>query len=211
MKKNNHKHVIEQVPPNYYQSGVKNNVLQKAWHFNKLNAVLSGIDIKPKTILDVGCASGWFLSRVSKKYPHAKCYGIDIYDKAIAFGKKKYPKIKFSVSDADKLPYRASTFELVICTEVLEHVDDPKKTLQEIKRVLKRNGRAVIELDSGSLLFTIVWYLWRLSRGNVWNHSHLHSFNVKKLERMLKSAGFVIISKKRFNIGMAMVFVVKKP
>ncbi len=211
MKKKDHNHVIEQVPPNYYQKGVKNNVLQKAWHFKKLNAVLSGIDINPSKILDVGCASGWFLTQVSKSYPKAKCHGIDIYDKAIKFGEKKYPKIKFSVADADKIPYKANTFDLVICTEVLEHVDEPKKTLLEMKRVLKKNGRAVIELDSGSLLFTVVWYLWGLSKGKVWSHSHLHSFNVKTLERLLKSVGFVIISKKRFNIGMAMVFVVKKP
>lgn len=201
-----HSHVIEQVPPDYYQKGVKKNFLQKKWHTGKLNAVISEITVSPKKILDVGCASGWFLSQLQNEYKNAECYGVDIYDQGIAYGKKKYPKMKFTVSDAHKLPYSAGTFDLVVCTEVLEHVDDPVKVLTEIKRVLKKDGKAIIELDSGSILFSTVWFLWKLSKGGVWNHAHLHSFNVQKLERMLKKVGFKIDSKRRFNYGMAMIF-----
>lgn len=201
-----HTHVIEQVPPDYYQKGVKKNLLQKKWHTGKLNAVMSEIGIPPKKILDVGCASGWFLSQLQNEYNNAKCYGVDIYDLGISYGKKKYPKMNFVVSDAHNLPFKAGTFDLVICTEVLEHVDDPIKVLAEIKRVLKKDGQAIIELDSGSILFSTVWFLWKLSKGGVWNHAHLHSFNVQKLEKMIKKVGFKINSKRRFNLGMAMIF-----
>src|SRR5260221_1082153 len=199
-----HNKIIEQVPLDYYQKGTKNNWFQKTWHSNKLRTVLSLIPNQPKTILDVGCASGWFLSQVQKKFPKAQCYGIDIYEQAIAYGKRLYPTIHFARANAQKLPYSSEKFDIVISTEVLEHVDDPKHVLLEIKRVLKKGGYGVIELDSGSVLFSISWYLWRKFSGKVWNDSHLHSFNVKKLGHLMEDCGFRIIKKKTFNWDMAM-------
>ena len=204
-----HFHIIEQVPVDYYQKGIERNIFQRIWHVNKLNVVIRFISGKSKTILDVGCASGWFISRISNKFPKAKCYGIDIYDRGIKYAKKTYPKIEFMVADAHKIPYKKNTFDLVVCTEVLEHLDDPKSAILEIKRVLKKGGMSVIELDSGNILFSIAWYLWRKFGGKVWNDSHLHSFNIKKLEKMIKSCGFKILKKEKFNFGMAMVFLIK--
>lgn len=205
-----HHHVIEQVPVDYYQRGINNNFFQRYWHKNKLNKVLNLIDFKPESILDVGCASGWFLFQLSKEFPSARCYGIDIYDKGIKYAKKIYPKIEFEVADAHKLPYQKTTFDLVVCTEVLEHLDDPKLAILEIKRVLKKGGFGIIELDSGNLLFSVVWYIWRKLWGRVWNDSHLHSFNIEMLEKMILSCGLDILRKKRFNLGMAMVFLIQK-
>lgn len=212
MKNLSHKHVIEQVPPDYYQKGIKENFFQRTWHTNKLREVLGEIKNLDsfRNILDVGCASGWFLSEISKKYPKASYYGIDIYDKGIGFAKKKYPKFEFRVADAHKIPYKNNFFDLIVCTEVLEHVDDPRAVLLEIKRVLRRGGMALIELDSGSWLFSVIWFLWRKGKGNVWNEAHVHSFNTKKLERMSLDCGFKILKKKRFNLGMAMVFALQK-
>lgn len=203
----NHKHIIEQVPTNYYQEGIKKNFFQRLWHVNKLNEALDFIkNEKKERILDVGCASGWFISEISKRYPKSSCFGIDIYEKGIKEGKKYYPKIKFQVSDAHKIPYKNESFNIITCTEVLEHVDDPKTVLLEIRRVLKKDGFAIIELDSGSLLFSLIWYIWIKTKGKIWNESHLHSFNVKKLEKLIISCNFKIQGRKKFNFGMAMMF-----
>lgn len=206
----NHKDIIEQVPLDYYQKGVRSNFFQRTWHKRKLLEVTKSINGKPEKILDVGCASGWFLSQVVKTFPKSQCYGVDIYRDAILYGKKKYSKIIFKTADAHSLPFPAQTFDVVICTEVLEHIKNPEIALLEIRRVLKKNGQAVIELDSGSILFSVVWYFWKLTRGSVWSHAHLHSFTVGKLERMLKKTGFKIDRKKRFSLGMAMLFSVTK-
>jgi len=203
-----HNHIIEQVPVDYYQKGIERNILQRIWHNNKLKIVVDFIPDVPKTILDVGCASGWFISKISKKFSKAKCYAIDIYDKGIKYAKKTYPKIEFKVADAHKIPYKKNTFDLVICTEVLEHLDTPKSAILEIKRVLKKGGLSIIELDSGNLLFSLVWYIWRKLWGKVWNDSHLHSFNIKKMEKMIISCGFSILRKEKFNFGMAIVFLI---
>ena len=205
---NKHRHVIEQVPVDYYQKGIEKNVFQRIWHNNKLKIVIKFIPETPKSILDVGCASGWFISKISREFPQAKCYGIDIYDKGVKYANKIYPKIEFRVADAHKIPYRKNTFDLVMCTEVLEHLDSPQIAILEIKRVLKKGGLSIIELDSGNLLFSLVWYIWRKLWGKVWNDSHLHSFNIKKMEKMIISCGFSILRKEKFNFGMAIVFLI---
>lgn len=208
--KMSYEQIIKQVPPNYYQEGIEHNILQRVWHIRRFKAVCGLIRRYPKKILDVGCASGWFLSQLSKLYPKAKCYGVDVYDNAIAYGAKLYPEINFKVADAHRLPFEDNTFDLVVCTSVLEHVDDPQSVLLEIKRVLKQRGVAVIELDSGSVLFTIAWFLWKRFKGSVWHHAHLHSFTVKKLKSKILSCGFTIIKKKKFSWGMAMAFLIEK-
>lgn len=210
---NNHKDhsvIIEQVPLDYYQKGTKNNILQRIWHTNKLRAVLELIPQESSKILDVGCASGWFISQVSQEFPTASCFGIDIYDKAVRYATKLYPHIMFNVADAHSLPFKSNSFDVVICTEVLEHVDDPKRILIEIRRILRKSGTAIIELDSGSTLFSIAWYLWRKWNGKVWNESHLHSFNPNKLEKIILSSELKIEKKEKFNLGMAMIFLLRK-
>ena len=202
--------ILSQVPPDYYQKGIKNNYLQRIWHNNKLKTVFDLIEKNPKNVLDVGCASGWFLSEIYKIYSSSKCTGVDIYDKAIEYGKKRYPQINFITTDAHSLPFGSSAFDLVICTEVLEHVDGPDLVLQEIYRVLKKDGKAIVEMDTGNLLFQAIWYWWTNLRQGVWRDSHIHRFNTEKLERVIKNSGFKIKKKKIFNYTMAVAFLLEK-
>lgn len=194
------------VPVDYYQNGIEKNILQKIWHKGKLKNILNQIDNQPSQILDIGCASGWFLSQIAVNYPLAECTGIDVYKDAIDYGKKCYKSLKLILSDAHSLPFPDNSFDVVICSEVLEHVSYPEKVMKEIKRVLKKEGTAIIEMDSGHFIFRIIWYLWTRSKGNVWKDAHLQSYNTKKLEKLIKDNGFLIDRKKSFNYSMAVVF-----
>lgn len=201
-----------QVPPDYYQKGVEKNLLQRLWHMGKLKAVSSAIyavNKRPKNLLDVGCASGWFLSKLSVKFPKTKYAGLDVYKKAIAYGKKQYPNLHLLTSDAHRIPFPNKSFDIVICCEVLEHVINPEVVLKEIARVLNKKGTAIIEMDTGNFLFSIIWHWWTHLRKGVWKDSHIHIFNTKKLESLISSNGFRIKSKKVFNFSMAVVFVVE--
>lgn len=204
------KEILKQVPPNYYQRGIKNNFLQRAWHNGKLKSVESLIDNDPKNILDVGCASGWFLHSLHLKFPKSKCTGVDKYRNAIIYGNKKYKSLKLIYADAHSLPFKAGSFDLIICTEVLEHVKDPQIVLKEIKRVLSKKGVAIIEMDSGNWLFRVSWYWWTNMRKGVWRDSHIHLFDANKLEKLIKKNGFKIKKKKIFNYSMGVAFLLEK-
>jgi len=198
--------IWKQVPPDYYDSGIKHNLLQKLWHTKKLNEVLKLLPKDVESALDVGCSSGMLTAEIAKALKTKKIIGLDSYEDAISFAKKKYPHIKFVVGDAHKLPFGNNTFGLIVCTETLEHVVDPKKTLTEMKRVLKKEGKAIISMDSGSLLFRTIWYFWTKTKGRVWENAHLHEFNAKLLENLIKESGFKIKKKKYSHLGMSVIF-----
>lgn len=203
--------VWNQVPVDYYQKGVRGNLLQGFWHGKKIDlakAIIKNLDFK--NCLDVGCASGYMLSEIGRFFPGAKYYGVDVFDKAINFARKVYPGIRFRVASAEDLPFKAGSFDLVICYETIEHVEDPKATLLEIKRVLRRNGTCILTMDSGNWLFRIVWFFWENGQGSVWKGAHLHPFHHTQLESMIKNSGLKIKRKIFSHFGMEVTFVLTK-
>lgn len=203
--------IWNQVPTDYYEKGVKENILQRIWHTKKLYAfkqIANGV--KCKRVLDIGCAGGTFTNNVSQVFPQAKITGIDVYSRAIKYGKKEYPHINFILADAQNIPFKDKSFDLVICYETIEHLINPLGALKEIRRVLKNDGVALIAMDSGSLLFRIVWWFWEKTKGKVWKDAHIHRLSHNDLETAIKKAGFKIRLKHFSHLGMEVSFVLKK-
>lgn len=199
------------VPVNYYQRGIRTSFLQRLWHQKKIEHARFLLQTIPFThCLDVGCASGYMLGEIAKAYPDARYTGVDVYKKAILHAKKTYPMHQFFMGNAQKLPFADGSFDLVLCYETIEHVVDPNQTLREIKRVLKKRGTAIIAMDSGSLLFRIVWFFWEKTKGRVWQGAHLHPFHHHVLEKRIKASGLRIKSKQFSHLGMEVIFVVTK-
>lgn len=204
------KEIWAQVPPDYYDQGISKNLLQKLWHTQKLNQVIKLLpkQKRGKTIkvLDIGCSSAVLTNEIAKTLKKSQVTGLDSYKAAIQFARLKYPHINFVAADAHKLPFKDKSFDLVICTETLEHVINPKKTLEEMKRVLKKDGRGIISMDSGSPLFHLIWHIWTKTKGRVWQNAHLHEFSTTLLEDLIKDAGFRISKKNTSHLGMAVTF-----
>lgn len=205
--------IWNQVPADYYQNGIKKNLLQRIWHNGKLKTVVKAIysvNKNPKNILDVGCASGWFLSKLSIQFPKSKPTGIDVYKNAIDYGNKHYSNLHLTSADAHNIPFPDKSFDIIVCCEVLEHVLNPEKVLQEISRLLSKNGTAIIEMDTGNFLFTLIWHWWTHIRKGAWRDSHIHIFNTKELEKLILNNDFKIKNKKIFNFSMAVIFVIQR-
>lgn len=205
------KNIWYQVPPSYYYSL---NLGQRWWHDKKwevLKKLMTDNDFSPKTILEIGCAAGHLTKFTQDLFPRARVYGIDIYKPAIIEAKMRYPEINFQVADAHKLPFKKNYFDLVLCSETIEHVLEPNKMLAEIKRVISPKGHVVLEMDSGSPLFRFIWYVWtHFGKGRVWHGSHLHPFSEKELEQLIKRQNFCIVRKKLSHFGMAVSFLLTK-
>lgn len=203
--------IWEQVPPDYYHQGVTKNFLQWVWHTSKIRSFKSLVQHQKFTkILDVGCAGGYMTNKVAEMFPKAQVLGIDPYPAAIAYAKKRFPQIYFQVADAHKLPFNKASFDLIICYETIEHVINPLKILQEMQRVIKKDGTVIVAMDSGNLLFKAIWWGWEKTFGSVWQNAHLHPFHHQDLERVIKEAGFQIIQKHFSHLGMEVSFVLQK-
>ncbi len=211
MNKKNLEIIWNQVPPNYYEEGLRKNIFQYIWHTNKIRIFKKLTNSKQyKSILDVGCAAGTLTNKISQLFPNSHISAVDIYQKSIALRKKLYPHIKFVIADAHKLPFKNNSFELVYCCETIEHVEYPDRVLKELKRVLKKNGHAIVVMDSGSNIFRIVWWIWEKTKGRVWDGAHLHPFHHTELETVIKKVEFKILKKHLSFFGMEVSFVLSK-
>jgi len=90
------------------------------------------------SILEVGCGEGTKLVSVVSK--GQKGVGVDISKTAINLAKKQYPHLTFVCSNAESLPFKDNSFNLVFSAFVLEHTVRPEKVISEMIRVLKPNG-----------------------------------------------------------------------
>jgi len=106
---------------------------------------------KPGKILDAGCGN------CRNLFPFAKagfeCYGIDFSTKMLEIAhencKRNGIKVKLDVADADDLPYKNTSFDYVISIAVIHHLDTKESranAIQEIRRVLKPGGKALISV-----------------------------------------------------------------
>jgi len=92
-------------------------------------------------VLDIGCGSGNLLAKLDKYFDSA--FGIDISENLIHIAKEKYPKLNLVVGDANILPYENEYFDMVTSHTTFHHLDRAK-AVEEVKRVLKPGGIALI-------------------------------------------------------------------
>lgn len=96
--------------------------------------------------LDIGCGTGNTIDMLSKDYPDAKFTGIDLAEKMIEVAKKKVQRenVEFLVGDAENLPFKDNSYDVIICKESIHHYPAPEKFFSECSRVLRNNGRLII-------------------------------------------------------------------
>lgn len=103
----------------------------------KIRAVLAeeGALIDPQAcILDIGCSYGHILKHITPA--GGTGVGIDIDDCFAA----PADNLTFVRADAEQLPFRDGSFDVIVCNHVYEHTDDAHRLLDEIARVLKQDG-----------------------------------------------------------------------
>lgn len=103
-----------------------------------------------KTALDVGCGTGAVLQWLNTHGFEAT--GLDMSDLALNFCKEK--KLVAIKGLADQLPCPDNSFDLVTALDVLEHLDDDKKAVKEIYRVLKPGGVCVVTVPAHQSLWS---------------------------------------------------------
>lgn len=117
----------------------------------RLNEIIRIIPQKKNLkILDAGCGEGQLLSRITKTI-EGELYGADATEIAIETAQEKVPGVSFSLQDITNLNYKDNFFDVVICTEVIEHISDYVKAISELKRVLKDEGMLILSFPNEPL------------------------------------------------------------
>jgi ubiquinone/menaquinone biosynthesis C-methylase UbiE len=195
------------VPPDWYYRSVTRdkNIIRKHVHLNRFREVEMLIEETGGTILDIGCADGMFTKIILDKSKAEKIVGIDVLDASVKWAQRhwrKEKKMEFMVADAHKLPFKSRSFDAVFALEVLEHVFEPVRVLQEIKRVLKPKGYVIFLVPAETLLFKIIWYFWtKYTASRIWQETHTHAYSSNFLVKLMKMMGYKIVENKKIIFG----------
>ena len=97
--------------------------------------ILSEIDYR--FLHEVGCGQGYNM-QLLKSVKKTDCTGSDISREALFLAKKRNPDINFFKASIYDLPFDDNSFDVIVASEVLEHLDSPQNGLSEIKRITKK-------------------------------------------------------------------------
>ncbi|HXH39021.1 MAG TPA: class I SAM-dependent methyltransferase [Thermoanaerobaculia bacterium] len=104
-------------------------------------------------VVDMGCGSGALLERIGLVFTDARLVGIDMEPGALALARQRLPSAEFVQGDLDDdagagLRDRA---DIVVCSEVLEHLATPERALRLAHDILRPEGRLVVTVPSGTM------------------------------------------------------------
>jgi SAM-dependent methyltransferase len=138
-----------------------------------LNKLVKG---ENNIILDLGCGKGYVGSTLSERN---KVVFAEIDPSLI-----KDVKGMRVILDATKIPFKKNTFDYVICADVLEHIKEDRKVLENIYSILKNGGNAIIALPAYSKFYG--------HHDKLLNH--YRRYDKKSFEKLAKGIGFKIKS-----------------
>jgi 2-polyprenyl-3-methyl-5-hydroxy-6-metoxy-1,4-benzoquinol methylase len=127
MKTTNHKKFVN---PNPIQRALIGN-------FQRRFLTVLG-SVQPQSVLEMGCGEGFLLTSIKKQFPNIPLLGQDNLDVALAAGKEIFPDLDLQHGDIYHINQPDHSWDVVIASEVLEHLDHPDAAIKEMKRVAKR-------------------------------------------------------------------------
>lgn len=156
----------------------------------RLESIRARLRLRPgQTMLDLGCGSGWLSHLCSQT--GARVVACDIAPAGVAAARARFPEVAaHTTADVYHIGLSSGSFDAVVLSEVLEHLEDPAAGLAEAARLLKPGGRLLVTVPYRE---TIVEHLCvhcnRLTPAN----AHLHAFDDRHLRGLLEASGLRVV------------------
>lgn len=155
---------------------------------------------KNKTVLDVGCASG-YLGELLMKEGNI-LYGIDGNKEAIETARKKYKGVAWldlNDTNSDQLEslFNGVIFDVIVFADVLEHLLDPESSLRNLGKLLKPGGKVIVSLPNVALWrvrLNLLFGQFDYTDYGVLDRTHLHLYTFKTGKALIRNSGFQVFS-----------------
>lgn len=144
-----------------------------------VNTALRAAGLGDGSLVDVGCGLGETIRSIVEEFPDAQLTGLDFSPHAIERCRSLMPEHRWDVADLSGDGFDAS-FDVVLCSEVLEHLDDPAAAIGNLARLVASDGTVVITVPHGRVHAT------ERAVG------HLHHPTIQELTQWLGAAGLAI-------------------
>ncbi len=138
------------------------------------------------SLIDSGCGDGYLLARVRQRHPRTVLAGLDLSSSVIRRNLDLYPGIDFRAADlADPDLEPPGSFDVVVASEVIEHIPEWRRALDNLARMTARGGSLVVTTQAGKR------YPSDLAVG------HVQHFGLAELAGEIERRGFRVISSYR--------------
>ena len=144
--------------------------------FNILHQLMG--DVSNKKILDAGAGEGYFLSSIQSNQK----FGIELSEIRVKTALKLFPKLTIGVSDVRKMPFDDNSFDIIVCSEVLEHVDGFLNAIEEFKRCIKPDGIIILSFPNENTVALGRLFLLKFPIHEI---DHINSIKPSDIEKSL--------------------------
>jgi ubiquinone/menaquinone biosynthesis C-methylase UbiE len=158
-----------------------------------------------QNVLEMGCGSAYFATALRRGIPGSsfRYSGIDMADQALEVARTFVePQDRLMKGDVAAMPFKDGEFDTVLYLDVIEHVTQDKKSLEEAFRVLRSGGRLIISTPNSGALLTDTFFCEYMH-----DHGHMDNqrpgYTAAELSALLKSAGFTIGSVQYSNVFLS--------
>lgn len=134
-----------------------------------------------RSVLDVGCGQGSLLQDLMHEFPGIEPHGVDISASGVEFARKRVPGGTFGVLDLVSQT-TGRTYDLLVCSEVLEHIDDDRSAMKNLRRMCAPGGHLVVTTVQG-----------RMRKFEPEGVGHVRNYARGELVAKLREAGFEIV------------------
>jgi SAM-dependent methyltransferase len=104
-------------------------------------------------VLDLGCSTGFLLEDLRRAFPQAALVGIELIAAGLSKAHVSVPEARLVQADARRLPLADASVDVAVSLNLLEHVPDDERALNELGRVLRPGARAVLVVPIGRGLY----------------------------------------------------------
>lgn len=140
-----------------------------------------------KSLLEIGCGTGFVISAISKRFPNAILSGSEYFEEGLVYARHRLPSAEFMQMDARHIPYE-STLDAIGAFDVLEHIHEDEDVLLQIYKALK---------PGGIMYITVPQHRWLWSAVDEYA-CHVRRYDVNELHRKVSQSGFNIIRSTSF-------------